>query len=235
MIAVSNQSLMPEPEMEFQRENWLKNVSSIKERKSIIMTPQELIKIRERHNLSKSDFASALGIPVMLLGRMEKGGCKIREDIAAKINELYGEKTAVPESKNEGQEKAAGKAAKTAAKEAPKAAVKEAPGSAEKEASKAPAKETAKTAEKTAPKAEQKPTPKPAGKAAGKAADRASAKTRKTPELFIQSLQGDETTAEDIFRKVYEAAPDADRIYVKPGENKAYWVSERSVGEVDLW
>ena len=219
MIAVSDRSFIPVPEMESYRTvQGCKDVSNIEERKSTIMTPQELIKIRENHNLSKADFASALGITAMLLGRMESGGCRIKEDVAAKINELYGEKPAAgSESKNTVQEKAA---AKTTQKAAPKAAAKTEP----------------KAVEEPAPRKSGKAASKPAGKAAVKAADQAAGKApKKLPKLFIQSLQGDETTAEEIYKKVYEADPDADRIYVKPDENKAYWVSERSVGQVDLW
>ena len=52
------------------------------------------------------------------------------------------------------------------------------------------------------------------------------------PRLFIESLSGNQISVETLLTKV---PANALSIYVKPGENKAYWVSKRDAGSVDLW
>jgi transcriptional regulator with XRE-family HTH domain len=74
-----------------------------------------------------------------------------------------------------------------------------------------------------------------------KAADALKEKVEKemakasNPTVSVQSMMGGTITVEKILAKVKEAAPDAKQIYVKPEENKAYWVSKKSAGSVDLW
>jgi transcriptional regulator with XRE-family HTH domain len=53
--------------------------------------------------------------------------------------------------------------------------------------------------------------------------------------ITVQSLMGGSITTEEIIEKVKAVAPDATQVYVKPEENKAYWVSKTSAGSVDLW
>lgn len=101
--------------------------------------------------------------------------------------------------------KKAAAAKKTAAKAAPKTAAKAAP------------KAAAKTAEKATPKAAAK---KPAAKA-----------TPKAVEYIIQSPLGGEITPAEILKKV----GDADKIYIRVDQNKAYWVRGDESGDVDLW
>ena len=87
-------------------------------------------------------------------------------------------------------------------------------------------KEEAKPAEKAAVKknaaktAAKKTAEKPAKKAAGK----------KT-EVIIQSPLGGIITPEEIIARIGEA----DQIYVRVDENKAYWVRGEESGSVDLW
>ena len=45
------------------------------------MTNTELTKIREEKKLSKSEFAKLLDITPMILGKYEKGSCKIPESL----------------------------------------------------------------------------------------------------------------------------------------------------------
>ena len=66
----------------------------------------------------------------------------------------------------------------------------------------------------------KKTAAKPAKKAAGK----------KT-EIIIQSPLGGVITPEEILDRIGEA----DQIYVRVDENKAYWVRGSETGSVDLW
>ena len=88
------------------------------------------------------------------------------------------------------------------------------------------------TAKKAAPKpAAKKTAAKPAAKkaAAKPAAKKAAAK--KAVEMIIQSPMGGNITPEEILAKVGKA----DKVYIRVDENKAYWVSGKETGSVDLW
>ena len=50
-------------------------------------------------------------------------------------------------------------------------------------------------------------------------------------KVIIQSSLGAEISAEEILAKVREA----DKIYVRVDENKAYWVKGKKSGSIDLW
>ena len=52
------------------------------------------------------------------------------------------------------------------------------------------------------------------------------------PQFFVQSLLGNTISAEEVLKRI---PSDADSVYVKPGENKAYWVRGEETGRVDLW
>jgi len=104
---------------------------------------------------------------------------------------------------------------KTEGSKAVKAAVK---GTAEGAAAAAKKAATKITAKKTATK--------PAAK---KAAAKPAAK--KAVEMIIQSPMGGNITPEEILAKVGKA----DKIYIRVDENKAYWVSGKETGSVDLW
>ena len=88
------------------------------------------------------------------------------------------------------------------------------------------------TEEKTAAKkpAEKKAEPVKAEPAAKKPAAKKTA-AKKTAEVIIQSPLGGEITSAEILARV----GDADRIYVRVDENKAYWVRGEETGSVDLW
>lgn len=84
-----------------------------------------------------------------------------------------------------------------------------------------------KAAAKSAPKAEAPAVKKPAAKkpAAKKPA------VKKTPEIIVQSPLGGEISFADILAKV----GDADKVYVRVDQNKAYWVRGEETGDTDLW
>jgi transcriptional regulator with XRE-family HTH domain len=57
--------------------------------------------------------------------------------------------------------------------------------------------------------------------------------TKKTsPTIHIQSMLGGTITIEEIKKRI---PADAESVYVKPEENKAYWVKGEETGDVDLW
>ena len=85
----------------------------------------------------------------------------------------------------------------------------------------APAKKEA-PAKKAAPaKAEAPAAKKPATKKAAK----------KATEVIIQSPYGGEISYAEILAKVGEA----ETVYVRVDQNKAYWVRGLETGDVDLW
>ena len=54
---------------------------------------------------------------------------------------------------------------------------------------------------------------------------------KKAAEVIIQSPLGGEITSAEILSRV----GDADKVYVRVDENKAYWVRGEETGSVDLW
>ncbi len=55
---------------------------------------------------------------------------------------------------------------------------------------------------------------------------------KKETVIYIESLLGGTITAQEILKRIPSGA---DEVYVKPGENKAYWVKGKKTGEIDLW
>ena len=62
-----------------------------------------------------------------------------------------------------------------------------------------------------------------------------SAGVSNQPEIVIQSLMGGSISTEEILARVYSQEPSAQKIYVKPEENRAYWVAKNNRGYVVLW
>ena len=48
---------------------------------------------------------------------------------------------------------------------------------------------------------------------------------------MIQSQMGGEITPDEILAKIGEA----DTVYIRVDQNKAYWVKGKETGSVDLW
>ncbi len=96
-------------------------------------------------------------------------------------------------------------------------------------AEKAAEAEAKKAPETEAPVAEAK---KPAAKkpAAKKPAAKKPA-AKKAVEVIVQSPLGGEISFAEILAKVGEA----DKVYVRVDQNKAYWVRGEETGDVDLW
>ncbi len=77
-------------------------------------------------------------------------------------------------------------------------------------------------AKKAAPKAEAPAARKPAAKKAA---------AKKTAEVIVQSPLGGEISVNEILAKV----GDADKVYVRVDQNKAYWVRGEETGDTNLW
>ena len=54
----------------------------------------------------------------------------------------------------------------------------------------------------------------------------------KQPVVLIESQSGSQITTSDILKKIPAGC---ESVYVKPEENKAYWVKGDDSGSVDLW
>ncbi len=91
----------------------------------------------------------------------------------------------------------------------------------------APRKASAETAAKKAAEAEAPVAKKPAAK---KPAARKPA-AKKAVEVIVQSPLGGEISFAEILAKVGEA----DKVYVRVDQNKAYWVRCEETGDVYLW
>ena len=57
--------------------------------------------------------------------------------------------------------------------------------------------------------------------------------TKKTPPtIHIQSMLGGTISYDELIKRI---PADAEAVYVKTEENKAYWVKGGATGDVDLW
>jgi membrane protein involved in colicin uptake len=77
-------------------------------------------------------------------------------------------------------------------------------------------------AKKAAPAKAEAPARKPAARKAA---------AKKAVEVIVQSPLGGEISYAEILAKVGEA----DKVYVRVDQNKAYWVRGEETGDVDLW
>ena len=174
------------------------------------MKNTELTKIREEKKLTKGEFAKVLGISAMLLGKYEKGTCKIPDHVAQKVRDsLVATEIEV--------KKTVRKAARTV-KEKVDDTVQS---------------ETATEIEvkKAVSKSERK-----AKEVAEKAATTIKESAKKIsgiPNIIIQSALGGVITSEEIAKRVPKNTAD---VYVRVDENKLYYVLEDGeTGDVDIW
>jgi transcriptional regulator with XRE-family HTH domain len=176
------------------------------------MTHKELIKIREEKHLTKGQFAALIGITAMMQGRYESGKVAIPAHIAERVLAL-----------------SAAKAVKEAAQEKAKDAAKVATKAAAKDVAKVAAKKVTKDVEKKVVKDAAKAA---VGAVAAKEVKKAVDNKKKAPVVYIESLMGGTITIDEILNRIPSGAKE---VYVKPGENKAYWVKGKKTGDVDLW
>lgn len=194
--------------------------------RTIIMTIKELcVKI----TLSREKLAEAAGMSASAIAAVKTGCINLGRKISGAVKEVRGEAAAV-EARAEGKIQDTKAAAEEAKEKATIAAIE----------TKAIADEIA---DETAEKAEEKIVK--ARKKSQKAPEKAKAAKKEAPvrepaarkpadepiQVIIQSPIGGEITPEAILAKVGEA----DTIYVRVDENKAYWVKGEEHGSVDLW
>ncbi len=223
--------------------------------RTIIMTIKELcVKI----TLSREKLAEAAGVSASAIAAVKTSCINLGKKISGAVKEVRHDAAAV-EARAEGRiqdtKAAAEEAKEKAAKVKAENTVSEAAEKAEEikgaaEETKAKLEAVAAAAEKTAKTRKKSQKAPEKAKAVKKEAETAAAEETKKAEkeapvretaarkpadepiqVIIQSPIGGEITPEAILAKVGEA----DTIYVRVDENKAYWVKGEEHGSVDLW
>ena len=209
--------------------------------RTIIMTIKELcVKI----TLSREKLAEAAGVSASAIAAVKTGCINLGKKISGAVKEVRGEAAAV-EARAEGRIQDTKAAAEEVKEKAAIAAIET------KAIADEIADETAEKVEEKIVKARKKSQKAPEkAKAAKKETETKAAEETKKAEkeapvretaarkpadepvqVIIQSPIGGEITPEAILAKVGEA----DTIYVRVDENKAYWVKGEEHGSVDLW
>ena len=183
----------------------------------------KLKELREKHRLSQTAFAGTLGVTGKSIYLIETGRMKLSQRLSDRIAEVYGEVI-------EPAERKARKAAAKVEKKAEKAATDAAQAVLDTEKKIDRRKRRAK-AEVQA----DKPAAEAVAEAVAAPVEAVKAKrTRKqaaAPKLVIQSPFGGEITPEEIRARIGEA----DAVYIRVDQNKAYWVRGEESGDIDLW
>jgi len=204
---------------------------------------EKIKEIRTNLNLTQKAFADKIGVSSASVKNYESGKCKPKEDVLDKICELGGiSKDWLAEKAGDAAVAAVGVLEK--AGEA-KDKIEEAAVTTEIEVKKATratarkAKETVEAAvtsdEAVAAEIEVKKAARATARKVKETADmvkEAVASAAKKPALFIQAQAGGTITPDEILSRIPE---NCDSVYVKPDENKAYWVKGEESGSVDLW
>lgn len=98
----------------------------------------------------------------------------------------------------------------------------------------APAQEEPVKAEKTE-KAEKAEKTEKTEKAEEQVQEAVKAAAQQGPNVFIQAMSGATISVEDVIKRIQDAVPTVDNIYVKPEENRAYWTAGKYNGSTVLW
>ena len=205
------------------RENYERLVNEMEKMEKTNMISEELKKYRATHNLTKKAIADLLGITPQVYGRYEGGNLAIPEKIQEKIKELTD--TAVA---TEIEVKKTTRAKARKVKEAVEAANDEAV---------ANTIEVKKNVRKVGRKAKEAVVDAVSAAATSDEAVENTAALVKDavspkPSIIIQSVLGGTITPEEILSRI---PSDADAVYIKPEENKAYWVKGSESGSIVLW
>ena len=204
--------------------------------------------LRISKNLTKAAFAKMIGVSGQMVTLYENGKSKPREEVMKKIADSFGKDwDAILTGTDfrevaEPAEPVSAKAKETGVErkkdEKPEAAAEPV------ETDKAVAEETAANAKEKAvveKKEDKKPAPRKQTAKKQAAKDKevparkenpAKAKKPSTTKVFIESMLGGSITTEEILKKIPKGTTE---VYVKPEENKAYWVKGDKTGSVDLW
>ena len=194
------------------------------------MTLKEL---RKKRSLTQIALAKELGVSGKTVSLIEVGKLKLSKKLANRIQEVYGEvvepaAAVAAETVLETEEKVQKRGRKAKAKaQAVEPAVEA--------AAEAAAETAVEVEEKLVKKARRGRPPKSAAEKkpakAAKPVKAAKAAKKSAPAIVIQSPLGGEITPDEICAKIGEA----DMVYVRVDQNKAYWVKGEETGSVDLW
>lgn len=194
-----------------------------------------LKELREKNKLSQAAFAGTLGVSGKSIYLIESGRMKLSKKLSDKIAEVYGEVIEPAEKRTRAAAARAGKKADKAAEDAAQAVL-----DAEKKLDRRKRRTKARAqADRPAVEAVAEAVAAPVETvaetvAAPVEAVRARRGRKRAPApatIVIQSPFGGEITAEEIRARIGEA----DMVYVRVDQNKAYWVRGEETGEIDLW
>lgn len=192
-----------------------------------------LKELREKNHLTQTALAKALGVSSNAISAIEGGRLKLSARLSDKIREVYGEVIEPEARKARGVRKKAEKKAKaveSAVETIAGAAVAEAVLDAGKKADKRTRKARAKLqAEKPALETGVEAVAETAAEVEKKIGRRG--RRAKKANVVIQSPIGGEITTDEILAKIGEA----ETVYVRVDQNKAYWVKGEETGSVELW
>ena len=189
--------------------------------------------LREKYKLTQAALAKSLGVSSITISAVETGRTKLSGNLSARIQEVYGEFIEPETRKVKAAEKSAAKKTRTARKKA-EAAVETAAAEAVLDAGKKLEKKTRKTKAKLqAEKPSAETTAEAVAELAAEVGNKIEkkAKRAKRAKVVIQSPMGGEITAKKKKKKIGQA----DTVYVRVDQNKAYWVKGDETGSVDLW
>ena len=184
------------------------------------MIDMTIKEFRIAQGLSQGELAQALEISISTERSYEYGVRQPSEKALAKLKEVYGVDLETAEApKKPGRKKKAEAIVEAVVETAvEKVESLKKPGRKKKAA---PAKEAPAPVEEAPAPVEEAPAP----------VEEKPEAPKKAPALVIQSPMGGSITPEEILARVGEA----DAVYVRVDQNKAYWVRGEESGSIDLW
>ena len=195
-----------------------------------------LKELREKNKLTQTAFGSSLGVSGKAIYLIESGNMNLSRKLSDKIAEVYGEFIEPTGRRAKAAAARAEKKADAIAADAAQAVL-----DAEKKVDKRKRKAKAKVqADKPAVEAVAEAVAAPVEAAAEAVAAPVEAAVEKKARrraakpamsVVIQSPMGGEITPEEICARIGQA----DAVYIRVDQNKAYWVRGEDHGEIDLW
>ena len=195
-----------------------------------------LKELREKNKLTQAAFGSSLGVSGKAIYLIESGNMTLSRKLSDKIAEVYGEFIEPTGRRAKAAAARAEKKADAIAADAAQAVL-----DAEKKVDKRKRKAKAKVqADKPAVEAVAEAVTAPVEAVAEAVAAPVEAAVEKKARkraakpamsVVIQSPMGGEITPEEICARIGQA----DAVYIRVDQNKAYWVRGEEHGEIDLW
>ena len=195
-----------------------------------------LKELREKNKLTQAAFGSSLGVSGKAIYLIESGNMNLSRKLSDKIAEVYGEFIEPTGRRAKAAAARAEKKADAIAADAAQAVL-----DAEKKVDKRKRKARAKVqADKPAVEAVAEAVTAPVEAVAEAVAAPVEAAVEKKARkraakpamsVVIQSPMGGEITPEEICARIGQA----DAVYIRVDQNKAYWVRGEEHGEIDLW